>query len=912
MSPTLMARFALVLPARVLTVVSLLVGFARTGWAQPAADPLNLALVATASGSYVSGDTSLAALNDDFTPRNSRDATHGTYGNWNRTGTQWVQYEWSQPISTNRTEVYWWNDGQGIGFPRACRLLYWDGARFVPVAHPVGLGVAGNQFNVTSFDEVTTTRLRLEIDAGGATAGTGISTGIIEWRVLDSGRSPAFPPTVAAGVDRDVVLGGKTYLHGSVKAPGGGATGATLVWSQASGPGAVTFADAHAAVTTATFSAVGDYVLRLQAGSGALVAADTAKVHVAAPPPAAPLEQIATLPYQVSSPLLHDRIKTLITSWIPHCMAQISDLNLREGGIDNLIQAGRKLAGQPAARHVGYPFSNAWIFNTVESMSDALEVDPQGDPAMIAAQQSMRAKIDEWIPLILAAQEPDGYFQTRFTLNGGQHWDPRTRDQHEGYVAGYFLEAAIAHYQMTGKKDSRLYDAAKKLADCWDAHLGPAPKKAWYDGHEEMEQALVRFGRFVNDTEGPGQGTRYIALAKFLLDCRQGGASTYDQSLVPVVQQYEAVGHAVRATYLYAGMAAVAMETRDPDYQSAVLSLWDNLVNKKYYLTGGIGSGETSEGFGRNYSLPNNSYCESCSNCGVLFFQHKLNLTYQDAKFADLYEDTFYNAILGDYDLTGGYFNYTNPLDASGGDGALPGRGNARYAWHTCPCCVSNFPRTLLMLPTWMYAKSPDSICVNLFAGSTVSVGEVAGTDVQLVQTTDYPWSGSVALTVNPAAPRSFSVRIRVPNRNVSALYTALHLTRPARLVSLAVNGQPVVPVMDQGYAVVTRTWQAGDKVELVLPMEVTRVKADNRVAADAGRVALRYGPLIYNLESVDQNLDRVLAPGAALTTEWRPDLLGGVRVITGAFADGSPLTAIPNYARLNRGGRSIVWMRDQ
>ena len=187
--------------------------------------------------------------------------------------------------------------------------------------------------------------------------------------------------------------------------------------------------------------------------------------------------------------------------------------------------------------------------------------------------------------------------------------------------------------------------AAKKLADCWVANIGPG-KKEWFDGHQEMEQALVRFGRFVNDQEGNRRGDAYIALAKFLLDSRRGG-SEYDQSHLPPGQQYEAVGHAVRATYFYSGMADIAAETHDRDYQSAVISLWDNMVNKKYYLTGGIGSGETSEGFGPNYSLRNEAYCETCSSCGLVFFQYKLNLAYHDAKYADLYEQTMYNALLG-------------------------------------------------------------------------------------------------------------------------------------------------------------------------------------------------------------------------------------------------------------------------
>ena len=359
---------------------------------------------------------------------------------------------------------------------------------------------------------------------------------------------------------------------------------------------------------------------------------------------------IDTQHYTIDSPLWNDRAKALIVHWIPHCIAKISDPDLKEGGINNFVNAAKKLAGQPHESHRGYVFSNAWVYNTIESICLALMVDPRGDQEIIKAQESMRATLDDWIPQILAAQEPDGYIQTVFTLSDRERWSPRHRGDHEGYVAGYFLEAAIAHYQLTGGRDTRLYDAAKKLADCWDDNLGPPPKKPWYDGHQAMEMALVRFGRFVNQVEAAGQGNKYIALAKFLLDCRNNG-SEYDQSHVPVTQQYEAVGHAVRASYSYAAMADVAMETGDIDYQSAVMSLWDNIVNRKYYVTGGIGSGETSEGFGPDYSLRQNAYCESCSSCGEIFFQHKLCLIHHDARYADLYEETLYNALLGSIDL---------------------------------------------------------------------------------------------------------------------------------------------------------------------------------------------------------------------------------------------------------------------
>jgi DUF1680 family protein len=350
--------------------------------------------------------------------------------------------------------------------------------------------------------------------------------------------------------------------------------------------------------------------------------------------------------------------------------------------------------------------------------------------------------------------------------------------------------------------------------------------------------------------------------------------------------------------YSYSGMADVAAQTADTDYQSAVLSLWDNMVNKKYYITGGIGSGETSEGFGPNYSLRNNAYCEACSSCGVIFFQYKLNLAYHDAKFADLYEETMYNALLGSFDLDAKNFYYDNPLVA----------GRPRYPWHACPCCVGNIPRTLLMVPTWTYVKGKDGIYVNLFIGSRINVERVAGTDVQMVQKTDYPWSGKVAITVNPKDSQRFSVFVRVPNRTTSDLYRPT--PEVSGLKSFAVNGQTVSPKIENGYAEVTRDWKSGDKIEVEFPMEVQRVKADDRIPADRGMVALRYGPLIYNVERADQaDINQPIGPGP-FTTEWRGDLLHGVRVIKGTWSDGSPLIAVPNFVRCNRRRAPLPPMR--
>ncbi|HEX3746236.1 MAG TPA: beta-L-arabinofuranosidase domain-containing protein [Bryobacteraceae bacterium] len=764
----------------------------------------------------------------------------------------------------------------------------------------------------------------------GKVAGAAAVTPLLQTAILSCAAAEGSTAlNTQAGIDRVTILPGKTYLRGwagygddprpertapwehrQPEAPAPTGPAFAILWTKASGPGEVRFEDPKAAITTAKFSAPGDYVLQFSANSGEAKSISTLHVSVEQAPPVQQLEAVYTRNFKIDSKFWNARAKALIVEWIPHCIDVInsSHVILGPGGIDNFVEAGKKLRGEPAGFHKGYVFSNAWVHQTVEAMSIALMIDPAGDPEIAIAHERFRATLDDWIPKILAAQEPSGCLQTAFTLdrqdsNGRitesskfKHWDPAHRGDHEGYTAGYFLESAINHYLMSGKKDARMYRAARKLADCWADHLGPAPKQPWYDGHQEMEQALVRFGRFVNDMEGGGKGDRYIQTAKFLLDCRYTAAADpardrheYDQSHLPVVQQYEAVGHAVRATYTYSGMADVAVETHDPDYQSAVKSLWDNVVNRKYYLTGGIGSGETSEGFGPNYSLRNNAYCESCSSCGMIFFHWKMNLAYHDARYVDNYEETMYNALLGSLELDGLNYYYTNPLDANMG----------RSSWHTCPCCVGNIPRTLLMVPTWAYATAPDGIYVNLYIGSTVTLERAAGTQVEMVQKTDYPWNGKIALTVNPQTEQSFALRLRIPNRTTSKLY------KPAPevngLVSLTVNGKPVKPVIQKGYAVIQRRWKAGDQVELELPLHVQRVKAVEQIAATRGKVALRYGPLIYNIEKVDGDIARALADGTPLTAEWRPDLLGGVTVITGQFADGSKLLAIPNFARLNR-----------
>jgi len=286
-------------------------------------------------------------------------------------------------------------------------------------------------------------------------------------------------------------------------------------------------------------------------------------------------------------------------------------------------------------------------------------------------------------------------------------------------------------------------------------------------------------------------------MAKYLLDAR-GGGDQYDQSHVPVTRQYEAVGHAVRAVYSYSGMTDIAMATGDVDYHSAVKSLCNSIVNRKYYVTGGVGSGETSEGFGKDYSCPTTPTA-SRARVAVSCSSSASSTRLPRRRHADLAEETLYNAILGSVDLEGENFTYTNSLDSA----------ERRYPGTVALLC-RQYPRTLLSLPTWMYAKTADTLYVNLFIGSEVTVENVAGTRVQLVQTTDYPWNGKVSLVVNPAAPRRFSVMIRVPNRGVSQLYTAT--PDGNGITSLAVNGAAVTPTIEQGYAVLTRDWKAATR----------------------------------------------------------------------------------------------------
>ena len=588
--------------------------------------------------------------------------------------------------------------------------------------------------------------------------------------------------------------------------------------------------------------------------------------------------------------------KRLTEHWLPHCIRQMEKggrgqeyLNLQALA---LVQRG----GQPDWKYTGAPWSDAYVYNTVEAVCLALAVKPDGDAALARAQAQLRAKLEEWIPTILAAQSPDGYIHSFHTLKPQPRYTKVT--DHEFYVMGYFLEMGVAHYRMTGGKDRRLYDAAIRCGDHLCATFGPPPKRTWRNGHPGMEYALCRLGRLVNEFEGAGRGEKYIQLARHFLDHQHevGKPDAYNQSDKPPAEMSEALGHAVRATYFYTAMTDIALHQRNAAYQQAVSRIWTNAVHKKHYLTGGVGASHNGEAFAGDYELPNEGYCESCAGCGLSFWADRLHRLHADGHYRDVQERALYNNILGAVELSGTNFYYQNPLDET----------KSRYSWHGCPCCVGNIPRALFAIKDLMYSVNParTELYLSHYVDSEAALPEVGGAPLRIRQATRYPWDGKVTVTLQPARAAAFTLKLRIPDRTESELYSAT--PDLGGRFTVRVNGQAQSPKIEQGYIAIRREWKDGDRIELSLPMEIQRVKTDPRVAANVGRVALQYGPLVYNVESVDlpvgKNLDTLaLAADGPLRAEWDEDLLGGVLAIRGAFADGTPFQAIPNYARLNR-----------
>lgn len=513
-----------------------------------------------------------------------------------------------------------------------------------------------------------------------------------------------------------------------------------------------------------------------------------------------------------------------------------------------------------------YSFDDTDPYKTIEGASYLLQTYPNAK----FKGGRLDKYVDSVIAVIASGQEPDGYLYTSRTQNpqhphswaGSKRWERVEDLSHEFYNLGHLCEAAVAHYYATGKKN--FLNVAIKYADCVCREVGDKPGQASVvPGHQIAEMGLAKLYIATG-------GKKYLDLAKFFLDKRgkrdpewkqlRGGLydkdgyfhslSDYSQSHKPVVDQDEAVGHAVRAGYMYAGMADIAALTGDKAYVDAIDRIWDNIVGKKYYITGGVGATASGEAFGANYELPNMSaYCETCAAIAQVYLNYRLFLLHGDSKYYDALERSLYNGVISGISIDGGKFFYPNPLQSIGQ--------HQRQPWFGCACCPSNAARFIPSLPQYIYAVKDNSLYINLFNSNTVNV-KVGKKNVTLSQQTNYPWDGDVALTINNGAG-NYALNIRIPgwvkNEVVpSNLYTYSDTKRLGYTVK--VNGKPVEGELKQGYFVIDRAWKKGDKVDIHFDMEARTVRANGKVAADKGRVSVERGPIVYCAEWPDNKCD--------------------------------------------------------
>ncbi|NSW95350.1 MAG: glycoside hydrolase family 127 protein [Bacteroidales bacterium] len=563
-----------------------------------------------------------------------------------------------------------------------------------------------------------------------------------------------------------------------------------------------------------------------------------------------------------------------------------------------------------------YPFDDSDVFKIIEGAAYSLQTYP--DP-------KLEAYLDTLIWKIGLAQEEDGYLYTNRTIaemHGGEglhEWASRERWMldtvlsHELYNLGHLYEAAVAHYQATGKRS--LLDIAIKSADLVDRDFGYDGVKV-YPGHQVIEMGLVKLYRATGDK-------RYLDLAKFFLDIRGPKGEQYNQAHQRVVDQTEAVGHSVRATYMYSGMADISAIIKDKAYLNAITKIWEDIVYRKIYVTGGIGATGGNEGFAEPYFLPNlTAYCETCASIGNIFTNHRLFLLHGNAKYIDILEKTLYNSMLSGVSLSGDRFFYPNPLESDGT--------HERQAWFGCACCPSNVARFIPAIPGYIYAVTANDLYVNLYISDNALI-ETGSGQVAVTQKANFPWDGNVEISIDPEKKSKFTLRLRIPDwaRN-EAIPGSLYkfADQNDEQFKISVNGKSVVPEMEGGYAIIKRTWEKGDKVEIELPMPVRTVVTDERVKEDAGKVAVQRGPVIYCAEWPDNNtgnvLNLMLKDKPSFTTGFEPELLGGTQVIRtkgmqtmktlspepSVITEETDITLIPYALWNNRGpGQMKVWL---
>ena len=562
-----------------------------------------------------------------------------------------------------------------------------------------------------------------------------------------------------------------------------------------------------------------------------------------------------------------------------------------------------------------YPFDDSDVYKIIEGASYSLQTYP--DPGL-------SAYLDTLIWKIGLAQEDDGYLYTNRTIaekHGGRglhEWASKNRWEldsvlsHELYNLGHLYEAAVAHYQATGKRT--LLDIALKSADLVNRDFGWDRLKV-YPGHQVIEMGLVKLYRITGEK-------KYLDLARFFLDVRGPKGQAYNQANKRVVDQTEAVGHSVRATYMYSGMADIAAIEKDGAYLNAITKIWEDLVYRKIYITGGIGATGGNEGFADPYVLPNmTAYCETCASIGDIFFNHRLFLLHGQAKYIDILEKTLYNSMLSGVSLSADRFFYPNPLESNGQ--------HERSAWFGCACCPSNIARFVPAIPGYIYATADDDLYINLFISSNADI-KLKGTNVKISQQANFPWDGHVEISVEPETTSKFSIKIRIPGWAVDeAIPGGLYKIgdKNDSGYQITVNGKKVDRVMENGYAEIERKWKTGDKMEIEFPMTVRTVVADERIKDDAGKVAVQRGPVIYCAEWPDNNtgnvLDLVIDKDSPFTTEFVPAFLNGTQIIKatgyqtkkrlGGEIEKLPretVTLIPYALWNNRGpGQMMVWL---
>lgn len=589
------------------------------------------------------------------------------------------------------------------------------------------------------------------------------------------------------------------------------------------------------------------------------------------------------------------------------------------------IQNFEVAAGMKEGKFVGIRFNDSDVFKIMEGAAFSLANHP--DP-------ELEKYLDELIEKVAGAQEEDGYLFTARTIDpdkpapssGEVRWQFLDHS-HELYNVGHMYEAAVAHYQATGKRT--FLDVAIKNADLIAATFGH-DKQYGFPGHQEIEIGLVKLYRVTHDK-------KYLNLAKYFLDVR--GTETenmkftqsldpYFQSHMPVTEQTTAVGHSVRATYMYSGMADVAAMTGDKAYIDAIDKIWGNVVHKKIYITGGIGARHRGEAFGDDYELPNESaYNETCAAIANCMWNHRMFLLKGDAKYYDVLERTLYNGFLSGISLAGDKFFYPNPLACNAeyrfNQGAL-----TRKPWFDCSCCPANIVRFLPSLPGYIYAVDDDNVYVNLFMGNDALI-DVKSTNVNIRQTTEYPWDGKIGIDIDPESATEFTLKVRIPgwaqNKPLPGdLYS--YYDENTKKISASVNGEKLAVITENGYLSINKRWEKGDKIELDLPMPIQLVQSHENVIANKNRLAIEKGPIVYCIEGIDNKggvFDLLMPEYAPITAQWQGDLLGGINIIKAdvpKFAvrengeevktKSHNLVAIPYYAWSHRGiGEMAVWL---